>query len=159
MKFHSVHSHPDYLFKVLFENECWVAVGFKYKKGSDSVLVVTKDDYSNCNTKNPIKGLTEGDSVFSFDRSGAFYFISGNVTHCKHGQKMIVVVLAVRGHQAPPAEIPAKSPSSSVSSPPPIMAVPAPAASSSAALHIFALTSGCSVGLSVYFPFALVGLL
>ncbi|GFY99041.1 hypothetical protein Acr_13g0004420 [Actinidia rufa] len=41
---------------------------FKYKKGSDSILVVNKDDYYKCNKK-PIQALEDGDSVFKFDRS------------------------------------------------------------------------------------------
>ncbi|KAA8523918.1 hypothetical protein F0562_010341 [Nyssa sinensis] len=43
---------------------------FKYKKGADSVLVVTKDDYEKCKTEKPIKKMEDGDSVFKFDRSG-----------------------------------------------------------------------------------------
>lgn len=89
---------------------------FKYNKGSDSVLVVTKDDYFSCNTKNPITSLTDGESVFKFDRSGPFFFVSGNVDNCRKGQKLVVVVLAVRDkpHRPPPAATPPAS-----SSPPP----------------------------------------
>ncbi|EXC08459.1 hypothetical protein L484_009602 [Morus notabilis] len=77
---------------------------FKYKKGTDSVLVVNKDDYNNCNTKNPIQKLEDGDSVFKFDRSGPFFFISGKYGSCQKGQKLIVVVLAVRPKpNTPPA--------------------------------------------------------
>lgn len=77
---------------------------FKYNKGSHTVLVVTKDDYFSCNTKNPITSLTDGESVFKFDRSGPFFFVSGNVDNCRKGQKLIVVVLAVRDkpHRPPP---------------------------------------------------------
>ncbi|KAF4386624.1 early nodulin-like protein 2 [Cannabis sativa] len=67
---------------------------FKYKKGSDSVLVVNKDDYEKCNTQNPLKKYEDGDSEIEFDRSGPFYFISGK--NCNEGQKLIVVVLAIR---------------------------------------------------------------
>ncbi|KAG6637326.1 hypothetical protein CIPAW_11G170700 [Carya illinoinensis] len=67
---------------------------FKYKKGTDSVLVVNKDDYYNCNTKNPIKKLEEGDSDFQFDRSGPFFFVTGKDQSCEKGQKLIVIVLA-----------------------------------------------------------------
>jgi hypothetical protein len=82
---------------------------FKYKKGSDSVLVVTKDHYNSCNTTTPIQSLTDGESVFKFDRSGPFYFISGNGDNCRKGQKLIIIVLAVRNqtHHSPP---PSKSP-------------------------------------------------
>jgi hypothetical protein len=50
---------------------------FKYKKGSDSMLAVNQDNYNSCNKKNPIKKLEDGDSEFSFDKSGPFFFISG----------------------------------------------------------------------------------
>ncbi|XP_024027844.1 early nodulin-like protein 2 [Morus notabilis] len=98
---------------------------FKYKKGTDSVLVVNKDDYNNCNTKNPIQKLEDGDSVFKFDRSGPFFFISGKYGSCQKGQKLIVVVLAVRpkpntppaagAHPPVTAPVPSSSPSSSPS--------------------------------------------
>ncbi|XP_021894309.1 early nodulin-like protein 1 [Carica papaya] len=78
---------------------------FRYKKGSDSVLIVTKDDFDSCNIKNPIKSLTDGNSTFVFDRSGPFFFISGNSDNCNNGQKLVIVVMAVRNkthhHQQP----------------------------------------------------------
>ncbi|KAK8519128.1 hypothetical protein V6N13_017629 [Hibiscus sabdariffa] len=85
---------------------------FKYKKGSDSVLLVTKEDYFACNTRNPIQSLTEGDSIFTFDRSGPFFFITGNADNCNKGQKLIVVVMAVR--HKPPQQQQSPSPSSAV---------------------------------------------
>eukprot|EP00258_Populus_trichocarpa_P020727 XP_024436746.1 early nodulin-like protein 1 isoform X2 [Populus trichocarpa] len=84
---------------------------FKYNKGSDSVLRVTKDDYNSCNTKKPLKTMDSGSSVFQFDKSGPFFFISGNEDNCRKGQKLIVAVLAVRTKQTPtPAYPPATSP-------------------------------------------------
>ena len=137
---------------------------FKYKKESDSVLVVSKDDYDSCNTKKPIKSLKDGDSIFKFDRSGPFYFISGHADNCKKNQKLIVVVMAVRNktdhHQAPPSPAPvpsppspdhplpsppAKSPKSGADSPaiPPTNGhdVPSPTPSNSGSMGL-----GCSVG-------------
>ncbi|KAK8529596.1 hypothetical protein V6N12_060374 [Hibiscus sabdariffa] len=107
---------------------------FKYKKGSDSVLLVTKEDYFACNTRSPIQSLTEGDSSFTFDRSGPFFFITGNADNCNKGQKLIVVVMAVRHKQ--PQQQQSPSPSSAVSVPtappvsPPTAPVPDPAESS-----------------------------
>ncbi|KAI6673011.1 hypothetical protein NL676_000917 [Syzygium grande] len=69
---------------------------FKYEKGNDSVLLVTKDDYNSCDTSNPLVSLTDGGSRFRFDRSGPFFFISGIADRCNAGQRLIVVVLAVR---------------------------------------------------------------
>lgn len=86
--------------------------------------MVNKDDYNSCNIKNPMTSLTNGDSDFKFDRSGPFFFISGDAEKCQKGLKLHVVVLAVRNkrHHAPspsPATLP---PSSSI--------VPTPAAES-----------------------------
>ncbi|GAB2226232.1 hypothetical protein Droror1_Dr00022033 [Drosera rotundifolia] len=80
---------------------------FKYKKGEDSVLVVTKDDYYTCNTASPLLTLSIGDDSFTLDRSGPFFFISGVKAHCDDSQKLLVVVLAVRHPVThPPAAAP-----------------------------------------------------
>lgn len=87
---------------------------FRYKKGTDSVLVVTKQDYDACNGGNPIQKLEGGDSEFKLDRSGPFFFISGTPGNCQKGQKLQVVVLAVRNEKpgpSPPAPPPAIPPS------------------------------------------------
>ncbi|KAF2285264.1 hypothetical protein GH714_040279 [Hevea brasiliensis] len=90
---------------------------FKYKKGSNSVLVVIKDDYYSCNIKEPIQSLTDGDSIFKFDRTGPFYFISGNADNCNKGQRLFTVVMAVRPKPQPtPVPVP--------QSPPPFGALP-----------------------------------
>lgn len=90
------------------------------------MLVVTKDNYFSCNNKKPVQSLTDGESVFSFDHSGPYFFISGNADNCNKGQKLIVVVMAVRNksqhHEASPCPVsctpPASSPQPSASSPP-----------------------------------------
>ncbi|KZV23233.1 copper ion binding protein [Dorcoceras hygrometricum] len=107
---------------------------FRYPKGSDSVLVVSKDDYDNCNTANPILKLDDGNSIFRYDRSGPFYFITGTKENCDKGQKLVTVVMAVRSTPTPPttAAPPPLSPSSPpVISPsyPPSVTSPSPAAS------------------------------
>ncbi|KAK6133036.1 hypothetical protein DH2020_033191 [Rehmannia glutinosa] len=66
-------------------------VHFKYEK--DSVLVVNSADYLNCNTSNPISKFEDGNTVFQFDRSGLFYFISGQPGHCRSGQRLIIRVM------------------------------------------------------------------
>ncbi|CAL9084376.1 unnamed protein product [Musa textilis] len=95
---------------------------FRYRKEADSVLVVTKQDYDACNASNPIQKLEGGDSTFKFDRSGPFYFISGVPESCREGQKLAVVVLAIRNQNPsppppsfPPSLTPSPSPSSSAS--------------------------------------------
>ena len=146
-------SHPILFFIFL----CAV---FKYNKGSDSVLVVDKEDYQNCHKSKPIQTLDGGDSVFKFDRSGPFYFISGYGDQCKKGQKLLVVVLAVRNatHKSPiPSPSSPPSPASqtpkaespmSAAAPKrsPAGGAPAPAPSGAAATGGW---SGIVVGLSV----------
>ncbi|MED6225123.1 hypothetical protein PIB30_090685 [Stylosanthes scabra] len=98
---------------------------FKYKKGSDSVLEVKKEDYEKCNKSNPIKKFTDGNTEFTFDHSGPFYFISGQDDNCKNkAQKLIVVVLAPRGTTPTPPKSPSPAPSSG--SPPVPAPTPAP---------------------------------
>ncbi|XP_062150966.1 early nodulin-like protein 3 [Alnus glutinosa] len=93
-------------------------LSFKYKKGSDSVLVVTKEHYYACNTTSPMQTLADGHSIFTFGRSGPFFFISGSGKNCQKGQKLIVVVLAVRNktrHSSLPSTSPVPEPSASPS--------------------------------------------
>ncbi|KAE8716443.1 Early nodulin-like protein 1 [Hibiscus syriacus] len=97
----------------------------KYKKGSDSVLLVTKEDYFSCNTKSPVQSLTEGDSIFTFDRSGPFFFITGNADNCNKGQKLSVVVMAVR-HKPPQQQPQTESPKASDAPSDSVDGVPAP---------------------------------
>ncbi|KAF6137813.1 hypothetical protein GIB67_040521 [Kingdonia uniflora] len=91
---------------------------FKYKKGSNSVLVVTKENFDKCNISSPLKSLDDGNSSFKIEKSGPLYFISGNQDNCTKGQKIVIVVLAIRSPPpAPLAPAPgARSPSPSPSS-------------------------------------------
>ncbi|XP_078165245.1 early nodulin-like protein 13 [Carex rostrata] len=71
---------------------------FNYDNESDSVLLVSKEQYDTCNTTDSYLKLEGGQSTYAFSRSGPFYFISGNSTRCKdHGEKLIVIVMTVRG--------------------------------------------------------------
>nr|CAD1824129.1 unnamed protein product [Ananas comosus var. bracteatus] len=100
---------------------------FKYKKGEDSVLVVREEDFDKCNVSNPVERRDTGSSVFTFDRSGPFFFISGVEEKCLKGEKLVVVVLAVRSKSpvtpAPTSPSPA-SPVSPGSSPSPVSRAP-----------------------------------
>ncbi|XP_057751547.1 early nodulin-like protein 9 [Arachis stenosperma] len=110
---------------------------FKYKKGSDSVLEVKKEDYDKCNKSNPIKKFDDGNTEFTLDHSGPFYFISGQDQNCQNkGQKLIVVVLAPRGttptppspKSPSPTPTPTPTPAPAPSGSPPVPApTPAPA--------------------------------
>lgn len=68
----------------------WIS-DFKYE--NDSVLVVGYWDYVNCTTWNAISEFDDGNTVFEFNPSGFFYFISGQPDHCTVGQKMIIRVM------------------------------------------------------------------
>ncbi|KAL3508360.1 hypothetical protein ACH5RR_027761 [Cinchona calisaya] len=65
---------------------------FKYALG-DSVLLVNSRDYNKCRTSNPISKFDDGNTVFQFELSGFFYFISGQHGHCKSGQRLIIRVM------------------------------------------------------------------
>ncbi|TMW94302.1 hypothetical protein EJD97_010463 [Solanum chilense] len=96
------------------------SVLFKYKQGADSVLEVSKDDYDKCNTGNPIKKMEDGNSIFTLDRSGPFYFISGNKDNCDKGQKLQIVVISARNQGKPPqTPAPGVAPPSNGSTTPP----------------------------------------
>ena len=94
--------------------------------------MVNKDDYYKCNKEKPTQALEDGDSIFKFDRSGPFFFISGHGDNCEKGQKLIIIVLAVRNntHKSPspmsvePEHLPVDAPAHA----------PAPAPAASAAL-------------------------
>ncbi|OVA14904.1 Plastocyanin-like [Macleaya cordata] len=91
---------------------------FKYKKGTDSVLIVSKEDYDKCNTIKPIKRMEyKGDSTsLKIHRSGSFFFISGNQGSCRKGQKLFIVVMSVRYQKSsPPPQTPALTPQPAVS--------------------------------------------
>ncbi|KAL2483630.1 early nodulin-like protein 9 [Forsythia ovata] len=90
---------------------------FVYPADKDSVLQVTKDDYTNCNTASPIVKFSDGHTVVKFNQSGPYYFISGVVDNCLKNEKLIVIVMADRSNQTvaptpppPSAEVPAPSP-------------------------------------------------
>ncbi|CAI9265103.1 unnamed protein product [Lactuca saligna] len=82
---------------------------FKYEDATDSVLVVDKDDYDNCNVDNAIEKLDGGESYFKLEQPGPHYFITGNKSNCDQGQKIIVAVLHIRT-QSPPSPLRASSP-------------------------------------------------
>ncbi|XP_021812616.1 early nodulin-like protein 1 [Prunus avium] len=56
-------------------------------------MVMTKDEYEKCHSTHPIFFSNNGVIVFTLDRPGLFYFISGVSRHCERGQKMIIKVL------------------------------------------------------------------
>ncbi|KAI3708384.1 hypothetical protein L2E82_37552 [Cichorium intybus] len=82
---------------------------FKYNDATDSVLVVDKDDYDNCNVDNPVEKLDGGETNYRLEKAGANYFITGNKSNCEQGQKVDVEVLHIR-IRSPPSPPPAPAP-------------------------------------------------
>ena len=82
------------------------------------MLVVNREDYYKCNVENPINKYTDGNTEFKLDRSGSFFFIGGNADYCQKGQRLIVVVLAVRNESQTP------TPTPSVPGNPPVLSPP-----------------------------------
>ncbi|KAM0910382.1 hypothetical protein ACQ4PT_014210 [Festuca glaucescens] len=108
---------------------------FVYPKETDSVLLVDQASYDACNTTMYLTKFDDGSTVFPLDRSGPFFFISGNGASCMANQKLIVVVLAAS--HTPPSLLPtppsmpptaaAPVPSPSAPSSPPSMTPPSAA--------------------------------
>ncbi|XP_060190939.1 early nodulin-like protein 9 [Lycium barbarum] len=71
-------------------------LSFNYPADKDSVLLVNKADFDNCNIASPIEKYSDGHSVVKFDHSGPYYFISGVHDNCVKNQKLHVIVMANR---------------------------------------------------------------
>nr|AFK45031.1 unknown [Lotus japonicus] len=66
---------------------------FLYPPSQDSVIQVTEESFKNCNIKNPILFMSNGNSLFNITTSkGDFYFTSGVAGHCQKNQKLHVSV-------------------------------------------------------------------
>ncbi|XP_062208588.1 early nodulin-like protein 1 [Phragmites australis] len=105
---------------------------FTYDVGVNSVLLVTEQGFDACNTHNPVRRLEYGGggdrgSVFTLDRSGSFFFISGDEDRCQKGQKLYIIVMAVRPTRPAAAAAPDASqwtalPPAGAAAPPPFWA-------------------------------------
>ncbi|KAL6999359.1 hypothetical protein U1Q18_000521 [Sarracenia purpurea var. burkii] len=92
---------------------------FVYPADKDVVLQVTKADYASCNTATPIQKYADGHTVFKFNQSGPFYFISGVKDNCLKNEKLVVIVLADRSNRSSTSNQAPPPPSPSPPSPPP----------------------------------------
>ncbi|XP_047052899.1 early nodulin-like protein 1 [Lolium rigidum] len=72
------------------------AIAFTYEPGKDSVLIVDEKAYDACDTASPVDTFSDGNTVFTFTKSGPFYFISGNKDNCNRNEKLVVVVMGPR---------------------------------------------------------------
>ncbi|RRT49426.1 hypothetical protein B296_00050427, partial [Ensete ventricosum] len=90
------------------------SLAFDYK--NDSVVRVSKRGYYHCNETGGGSASKDGSTVFLLDQPGFYYFVSGNVDHCKRGQR--VMIEALDAQRPPPAAsgpAPSPLPSSAVS--------------------------------------------
>nr|XP_010923958.1 early nodulin-like protein 3 [Elaeis guineensis] len=71
---------------------------FVYPPDQDSVVLVDANAYNSCDTSSFIDRFNDGNTVFTFTRSGPFYFISGNKENCQKNEKLVVVVMASRSN-------------------------------------------------------------
>ncbi|CAL5041302.1 unnamed protein product [Urochloa decumbens] len=101
---------------------------FVYPKETDSVLLVEPAAYNACNASSYLKKFDDGNTVVTLDRSGPFFFISGNEANCRANEKLIVVVLADRTPPGAPPTAPTMSPPSPSPMPPSPSATPPAAA-------------------------------
>lgn len=79
-----------------------IYIEFKYEK--DSVMLVKEEEYEKCKSSRPIFFENDGETMYKFEESGLFFFISGVSGHCDRGQKMIVKVLNTQSDSPPPSQ-------------------------------------------------------
>ncbi|XP_019196578.1 PREDICTED: early nodulin-like protein 1 [Ipomoea nil] len=92
---------------------------FNYPADKDSVLLVNKDDFTNCNTAAPLEKYSDGHTIFKFNHSGPFYFISGVQDNCKNNEKVAIIVLADRSNHSSASASPPSPSTSETNSPSP----------------------------------------
>lgn len=79
---------------------------WKYNAEKDSVMQVSQKDYERCDRSEPIIGYKDGHTKVELNRSGPFYFISGEDGHCHRGEKLHVVVLSPNHNRSYAADAP-----------------------------------------------------
>ncbi|KAE8691445.1 Basic helix-loop-helix DNA-binding superfamily protein [Hibiscus syriacus] len=85
---------------------------FQYTPNHD-VLEVTKADHDSCQTSNPLKTYSDGNTVVPLTSPGKRYFICGTLGHCSQGMQIEINTLAT-------------PPSTPLSASPPPKASPSP---------------------------------
>ncbi|GFQ06594.1 early nodulin-like protein 1 [Phtheirospermum japonicum] len=78
----------------------------KYDGKTDSFLQVSEENYKSCNKSNPVQSYNDGNTRFTLNNSGPFYFISGAEGHCEKGQKLEIRVLSVKPRHSHVAPVP-----------------------------------------------------
>ncbi|KAM5571290.1 early nodulin-like protein 8 [Rosa sericea] len=101
---------------------------FLYPPSQDSVIQVTEQSYKDCNLKDPILYMNNGNSLFNFTAEGVFYFTSGEPGNCEKGQKLYIAT--GNGTAYSPAYGPSGLPDSAPSYTNVFGSIPAPPSSS-----------------------------
>lgn len=78
---------------------------------------MSKEDYGNCSTSNPLKSYNDGNTKVKLDRPGPFFFISGAKGHCEEGQKLHVVVITPKRRSTGISSAPAPAPAAEFEGP------------------------------------------
>ncbi|XP_064971348.1 early nodulin-like protein 17 [Musa acuminata AAA Group] len=89
------------------------SLAFDYK--NDSVVRVSKRGYYHCNETGGGSASKDGSTVFLLDQPGFYYFVSGDVDHCKRGQRVMIEALDAQRPPAAAGPAPSPLPSSAVS--------------------------------------------
>lgn len=84
------------------------ALLFLYPPSQDLVVQVGEEAYSKCDISSPIAKFNDGNSYFSFNYSGYYYFTSGRPGNCAKSQKLAVAVADTNG-VLPPLPAPSVS--------------------------------------------------
>ena len=59
------------------------------------MVKVSKRGYYHCNETKQGSTFREGSTVFLLDKPGFCYFVSGDLEHCRKGQRLMVEVVGV----------------------------------------------------------------
>ncbi|GLJ55352.1 hypothetical protein SUGI_1187650 [Cryptomeria japonica] len=77
------------------------ALLFLYPPSQDLVVQVKEEAYAKCDISSPITTFNDGNSYFSFNYSGYFYFTSGRPGNCAKSQKLAIAVADSNGALPP----------------------------------------------------------
>ncbi|QCD85105.1 stellacyanin-like [Vigna unguiculata] len=65
---------------------------FQYHPGLNTVVMVNKEDYEHCSTRNVLHTYFKGNSSVTLEKVGDYYFFSSVGKHCEAGMKLHVTV-------------------------------------------------------------------
>ncbi|MED6183540.1 hypothetical protein PIB30_038766 [Stylosanthes scabra] len=65
---------------------------FNYIPGLNTVVQVEKEDYDHCSMKNTLAEYFMGNTIFTLNKPGEYYFISSVGRHCEANQKLKITV-------------------------------------------------------------------